>query len=308
MTGSRFEEILLHTEIQLKAELAKARSATSHSGDKGAKVEHALREVLRTYLPIHLRVGSGKVYDAFGGESGQTDVVIANQDQPFVYQEECAGEYLIEGVSAVAEVKSRLTAKELGKTVELARKFKSMRPIRRPTDHPSNVSESMDETDQMPPFLLFAFESKLTLPGIVDRLSALSEVPPPEIGSYSNDHPQPPIDAVCVLGLGVAWNLRTGDGTVRFLTDQNRLLDGWFGFETLAPLAWTLSWLHLAMPRISRSYPVFGPYVVPKGVEGVLGPSDSGVPAIPMSAMRGSVWRPRPGGKALRGSTPQDCD
>ncbi|WP_206676446.1 DUF6602 domain-containing protein [Mycobacteroides franklinii] len=143
LTGSRFEEILIHLETQLLAELPKARAATSHGGDKGAKVEAATRELLSERLPSNLWVGCGKVYDAFGGESGQSDVVIANQDQPFTYPKHVPGEYLIEGVSAIGEVKSKLTAAELTKSVALATKYKSLRPIRRSTDKPSNWSQYM---------------------------------------------------------------------------------------------------------------------------------------------------------------------
>ena len=134
LTGSRFEEILIHLETQLLAELPKARAATSHRGDKGAKVEAATRELLSERLSSNLWVGCGKVYDAFGGESGQTDIIVANQDQPFGYPKHVPGEYLIEGVSAVGEIKSKLTIAELRKSIDLATKYKSLRPIRRATE------------------------------------------------------------------------------------------------------------------------------------------------------------------------------
>jgi hypothetical protein len=78
-------------------------------------------------LPPNLRIGCGKVYDAFGGESSQTDLIIANQDQPFIYTKHVPAEYLIEGLSAVGEIKCDLTTAELGKSITLARKYKSLR-------------------------------------------------------------------------------------------------------------------------------------------------------------------------------------
>ena len=53
------------------------------------------------------------VYDSFGDESGQIDIVIANGDQPFTFPWAESGEYAIEGVSAVGEIKSNLTAATL---------------------------------------------------------------------------------------------------------------------------------------------------------------------------------------------------
>ncbi|BAX97121.1 hypothetical protein MSTE_01804 [Mycobacteroides stephanolepidis] len=293
LTGSRFEEILIHLETQLLAELPKARAETSHAGDKGAKVEAATRDLLSKRLPSHLSVGCGKVYDAFGGESGQTDLVIANQDQPFTYPRHVPGEYLLEGVSAVGEIKSKLTLSEVKKSIALATKYKSLRPIRRSTDKPSNVSQYMDETDEMPPFFLLAFESSVSITKLTELLSAVPDVPPPPDKSFPDDHPQPPIDAVCILGKGVLWNLRCGDGGIKFAVssgpDKGRLITGWFGFETAAPLAWTLSWLHLAMPRITRSYPVLGPYIVPGNRVVTFSPSDSGAATLEESIIKGTA-------------------
>lgn len=292
LTGSRFEEILIHLETQLVAELPKARASTSHGGDKGAKVEAATRELLSERLPSNLWVGCGKVYDAFGGESGQSDVVVANQDQPFTYPKHVPGEYLIEGVSAVGEIKAKLTAGELQKSLDLAAKYKSLRPIRRATDKPSNSSRYMDETDEIPPFFLLAFESTMSINRISGMLTAVADVLPPEGKSLPGDHPQPPIDAVCILGKGVLWNLRCGDGAIKFTQtsgpDKGKLHTGWFGFETAAPLAWTLSWLHLAMPRIVRSYSVLGPYIVPGNRVVTFSPSDSGAAAIRDTLIRGT--------------------
>jgi hypothetical protein len=89
--------------------LARARAEAQHSGIKATKVEVATRKVLRDHLPPNLSIGEGIVYDSFGDESGQMDVVIANGDQPFTFPWGESGEYAIEGVSAVGEIKSNLT-------------------------------------------------------------------------------------------------------------------------------------------------------------------------------------------------------
>jgi hypothetical protein len=61
-------------------------------------------------MPPNLSIGEGGVYDTYGDESAQMDIVIANGDQPFTLPAGQSGEYVIEGVSAVGEVKSNLTA------------------------------------------------------------------------------------------------------------------------------------------------------------------------------------------------------
>jgi hypothetical protein len=50
---------------------------------------------------------------------------VADQDQPFGYPKHVPGEYLVEGVSAVGEIKSKLTIAELRKSVELLTKLRS---------------------------------------------------------------------------------------------------------------------------------------------------------------------------------------
>jgi hypothetical protein len=110
---TRFERVLKEVEEGLRVSLKKARAETRHPGKKGTKVEIAARDVLREYMPPNLSVGDGGVYDSYGDESAQMDIVIANGDQPFTFPSGESGEYVIEGVSAVGEVKSNLTPRQL---------------------------------------------------------------------------------------------------------------------------------------------------------------------------------------------------
>ena len=101
---TRFDRVLRGVEKKLSIALDLARAEADHSGIKGGKVEHDTRKVLRDHLPPNLSIGEGIVFDSFGDESGQMDVVIANGDQPFTFPWGESGEYVIEGVSAVGEV------------------------------------------------------------------------------------------------------------------------------------------------------------------------------------------------------------
>jgi len=127
LTGTRFERILITVEQQLQLALDQARQTTSHSGDMGASVEVATRKVLSQYLPASFGVGHGKVYDAYDDESAQTDVIITNPDHPLSYPNDQPGAYIIDGVSAVGEVKSRFTTSELDDCIAKASMYKRLR-------------------------------------------------------------------------------------------------------------------------------------------------------------------------------------
>ena len=62
-----------------------ARDEADHPGTKGTKVEVATRKVLRDHLPPNVTMGEGIVYDSFGDETRQTDIIIANGEQPFTF-------------------------------------------------------------------------------------------------------------------------------------------------------------------------------------------------------------------------------
>src|SRR5688500_10098733 len=66
----------------LELELQKTRETLDHRGAKGDLNEIAFREFLREHLPPQLRVGTGEVVDTHGRRSLQTDVAIADEEQP----------------------------------------------------------------------------------------------------------------------------------------------------------------------------------------------------------------------------------
>jgi hypothetical protein len=271
---------LIQVEKQLRLSLKKARAATRHPGEKGTKVEVAVRDVLRQFLPADLKVGHGMVFDSYGGISRQADVVIANADHPFTYRSEESGEYMIEGVSAVGDVKSTLTMHEPTDSIDKGKALQgppSHRAIYRPW---TNLSEYMPQRNVMPPFFVLAFDSYVKFPRILERLEASEPAPSPstiaESANYSTPRPQSPIDAVCILGKGVLWNLKAGDGRIPIRRSYGTRAQGWVGFKTRAPLAFTLGWLHMSMPRIERSHSIFAYYMDRRERSGDLMSSESG--------------------------------
>ena len=270
-TGLRFEKILVKVEQGVHLALEQARLETDHGLTIGEQAEAAVRAMLRNYLPNGYSVGRGHVHDAYGERSRQTDVVIANPDHPLTYPEaEKSGTYVVDGVSAAGEVKAKLTLPKLDDCIQKGANFKRLRMTINPGDHAITTADSarMSQIGLVPPYFALAFESKIATGTLLQRLQAADLVSPPEGKSWgphdAGDAPQPPLDIVCILGEGVAMYHRP-DNPLKFGITEGVPPDtvGWFFMPTDAPLAWTITWLHAAMPRILRSGSVLNPYLMP---------------------------------------------
>lgn len=270
-TGLRFESILVNIEKGLRLELERARLETDHNLTVGEQAEAAVRAALRGYLPNGFSVGHGKVYDAYGDRSRQTDVIIANPDHPLSYpEEEKNGIYVVDGLSAAGEVKATMTIAELGDCIKKGAAFKELRMTINPDDvvMTARHQELIKQIGLVPPYFALAFDNDVAIDTMGKRLAKAGLISPPSgksEGSEDYGHePQPPLDIVCLLGRGVylyfrpnnpmGWRLRDGPPGD---------FAGWGFMSTSAPLAWTLMWLHSSMPRIIRGGSVFRPYLMP---------------------------------------------
>lgn len=237
--------------------------------DKGDIVEVAVRDMLKEHLPATFGVGTGTVYDAYDDESLQADVIITNGDHPLRYPQDTPGAYIIDGVSAVGEVKSVLTTGELADCIEKGTAFKRLRQTTRAGDLiPDSQGRNLQiEMGCTPPFFVLAIENKVAMETIHERLQAAPAVPVPqgkEFDAGNGNGPQPPIDVVCLLGQGVLLYLRPGDVPLQMYTADKQRVTGWVGIsDTEAPLATSLAWLHALMPRILRGTSVFTSYLFP---------------------------------------------
>ena len=273
----RFHKILSTVEQELQTALAKARLESDHGTTIGDGAEEALRNTLRSYLPSGYSVGKGIVYDAFGDGSRQTDVVITNPDHPLSFPEGKSGTYVVDGVAAAGEVKSCLDVTALSDSIKKGTAFKQLRMTVNESDHVMTAKEQayMKQIGMVPPYFVIAFDNKVAIKTIGDRLREADLISPPpgkSMGQHDWAHtPQPPLDAICVLGKGVWLYLRPDnpmgfqiglqkeDGSKTVKNDYA----GWAYAETDAPLVLTMIWLHAAMPRVLRGTSVFRPYLIP---------------------------------------------
>lgn len=268
LTGLRFEKILTNVERDLMSALERARLESDHSLTIGEQAEIAVRTTLRSYVPSGYGSGHGFVYDAYGDGSKQTDVVITNPDHPLSFPDDKAGTYVVDGVSAAGEVKAVLTADTLDDCIRKGNAFKQLRMTIGEHDHVMTAKQSVywKELGLVPPYFVVAFESKIAEQTMVERIREAGVIPPPEGKSLGEQDaantPQPPLDAICILGKGVCWYLRPGNPMGLGINDVPEARALAF-IETAAPLSWTLAWLHATMPRIMRGGSVFSPYLLP---------------------------------------------
>jgi hypothetical protein len=272
--GLRFEKILTTLEEDLRSSLKRARLESDHKPTIGEGGEAAVRAMLRTCLPSGFGVGHGHVYDAYGDGSRQTDVIITNPDHPLSYSEDKSGPHVVDGVAAAGEVKATLDVGALDDCIAKGTEFKKLRMCINGSDRSVTVKhqEFLRQMGLCPPFVVWAFDNKVAIKTLLDRLGAAQLVPPPDgksLGPQDDaNEPQPPLDLICVLGQGVCLNIRPNNPMgillMKRLPDQDPIPHhGWVWIPTAAPLAHSLAWMNQLMPRILRGGSVFTPCLIP---------------------------------------------
>jgi hypothetical protein len=249
------KEKLAAIEYELAAGLAKARAELSHAGSKGARAEQILRRFLMEHLPRNVDCGQGQVIDSSGANSKQLDVIITNEYHPFRYSEDTPGLHLIEGVSAVGEVKASLDAKGLNDAIDSALVLRSLKvdpgegSVRRTNPSDARFFDS-------PPFFVFAFES------------SISDGKADEILMERSEKEGRGVDAVFVLKKWYSIDYGTNTGALSSSALAEFGLEGWLtepGDTVLVPF---LGWLHASMPLLQRYTPILPPYLFPREGDG----------------------------------------
>lgn len=245
-------------DLVLRAALTKARADFEHRGMKGDVVEVATRSFLRSHLPRKFDVGTGEVIDRYGARSSQLDVIILNDEQPFVHGIDVNGMYLAEGVSAVGEVKSSMGTKDLADILEKGERLRKLRPM--PLEGDTIRGNPHDIARFVTSFAYFglALESSMASEAILKTLVAAEDVDSPD-GSGAR---VPKLDALFVLDRGVFQHFGNGKGSFQFIEADGNSLPGWVGSLGDGALVSLFTWLNAVMPRVNRAGSIAVPYFV----------------------------------------------
>lgn len=122
-------QLFAGTQQQLASQLASARAAIGHPGDKGAVSENEWLEFLASLLPHRYQMAKATVIDSTGATSDSIDIVVFDrQYSPLVFQQRGFCYVAAEAVYAVFEVKQSLNAAHLDYA---AKKAASVRRLKR---------------------------------------------------------------------------------------------------------------------------------------------------------------------------------
>lgn len=254
----RFFKMLESEEERLQNNLKQTRKEFEHSGLKGDENEEAVRDFLKKYLPRTYNLGNGEIIDSKGHYSKEVDIAICNQFHPFTYSPNGRGVLFIEGVDGVVEIKSQLTDSHLEAAIDNCQSVRGLE-----VDAPGGILASGNvERVSQPPYLLFAFESEMTLETIKDRLRTYNE----DKGIERKNG----IDFVVCLDRGVVLNSQERD-QLRLYSD-----DSWYGYATsdqYPPIYMFLFVLYDKMPNVAYMPNFLMNYMV-AGDEDVVDKSD----------------------------------
>lgn len=162
-------------------------------GLRGRVREIVAGSLLNLVLPAPFEIGTGKIVDAQGAQSSETDIVVYSKSilPPILYSAR-EGIYPAEACFLAMEVKSCLTATELDDTISKAKRMRELSYI--PGIHSSDhhpIAHILTPVISV----LFAFESDLKGKSELER--------------YAERDPDwmqnPLVRAICVVGRGYFW-------------------------------------------------------------------------------------------------------
>lgn len=164
-----------------------------HMGLRGRVREIVAGGLLNLVLPAPFEIGTGKIVDANGVQSSETDIVVYSKSvlPPILYSSR-DGIFPVEACFLALEVKSCLSATELDDTIGKAKRLRELSYI--PGVH---SPDHQPIAHKLTPVIsaLFAFESDLTGKSELER--------------YAERDPDwmqnPLIRAICVAGRGYFW-------------------------------------------------------------------------------------------------------
>ncbi len=243
----------------LSAELELIRAKLEHTGNKGALAEIAFRRFLAAHMPRSMDIGHGEVVDLQGQRAGdlkgpgQIDVLIIGDEHPRFSNFDDPALYFIEGVLCGAEVKTEVQSKHLDDVVKKAAKFKRLKPDNTGVQLSSNEVKVKRYVERRA-YFLFAFSSQLEMKTLLKRINE----------SFMNQKVDPSefIDAVFTLDRGSA--ILTEDHRDRSIVAGQKAPPkrDWEIYEDDNTLLQMITWLHLAVPRLTYTQSFLPGYLV----------------------------------------------
>jgi len=255
--GGMLEDMFAEIQKGMRNKLEELRSTFKQSGDKGSSVEKVVRDFLRNYLPRRLEIGTGEIIDSKGHRSGQTDIVIVNEDHPFTFTNNSPSLFFIEGVSAAGEAKTLLTSEELDRALNASFSFKQLEVNPGIATICSNPSDR-DRFYKCPPYFLFAFESQLELSTVLTKIEDFLKTK----GAGKNDTNKV-VDAIFIMNQGWLMNFGDGQGFLQYITAEGKPAEGWDMKKCDTVLFHLMGWLSVVMPRAIRYTPILPSYIFP---------------------------------------------
>jgi hypothetical protein len=252
MVEPRIRELIGAQQAQILARLQEARAKFEQGGNICDGLEAAFREFIDGHLPRRLSVGHGEVVDGSGRRSGQTDVLILDEDHPFRLDPAEPGLALIEGVAAAGELKACLTSDALEKVIAASARFKALEAeepdgaviYAAPSDKPRFYEHR--------PYFAIAAESELKLETVGERLAKADVKTEGQI-----------LDAIYCLDRGWVINCGDGRGAFQFRSPDGTSHPGWV-IREIPPeevLFDFFVWLSIVMPRVFRAASPFLRYL-----------------------------------------------
>jgi len=191
MANKNIQDIVLSRIKAAKEQADIAAGALGHNGLKGRMREIAVSAIVEPFLLTGFGCGTGKITDATGRTSAETDIIVFNRRAvPSFLFDERTGMFPAESVLYAIEVKSRLTAAEVRDAVAKAETIRNLRSFPRKDATGSTVYDSSG-----PPTVLLAFDSDMSAKSEMMRYV---EADP---GAKDN----PAHVAIVVVGRGYWW-------------------------------------------------------------------------------------------------------
>lgn len=203
-----FKKKLSIVDKQLIHKLEEIQVSLSHNGNRGSSAEAVMREFLKVYLPSSNMIGEGEIVDTNGNTTTQLDIIIANDNQPYINDLREPGLFIIEGVDCVGEIKTNLNSNDIATLIESCIRFKALT-----SDFVGGMS-CFNKSDEerfvkRKPYFIFAYKSQMKIETMCKKLLDHYE---------ENNVPfENQIDAVFTLDRGSIINFGDGKGSFKFL-------------------------------------------------------------------------------------------